>query len=488
MSLVQSCIVPHITGFPKASIDHQKERGANVIPRSKGRTKPRKRPEFTFHAENQYASGTRKRPRGLRADPRAGPLIMLEAPLNSLISVQQRAYDFFIVCHLGSIDNSAQEGKDPDSLRSFITGNHTELISKIVAPLSMALFVRSGRSTNGLVEANASYTALLPQLRSALLGLEPADIEAYLAVILLMGLYEDAVYQDNLQPAETYDRLRSARHHDGLLALLARWNELRRPPTAIVRHARRACLKAVLIRGKDFPEPLRDGRLFGERGLDLKHDRIMTRILAARKPLYKSPHLTDVPIDDLQHELRELDVLLQSWTLEFPSDWRLRAERVPSQEQIPNLCFCTNTIHVCETQAAAAMWVKYYSSRILLSGMRLDALDLAAGALSSVQYAERQELQAIIAKVALDLASTLPFILRRPNLSLGQGFSDTDTVDTEVDLSYASGLITPIVIASVVRHVDVKLRMWFKLQLTDIGNHLGYGLLQSTARREWLVF
>lgn len=446
---------------------------------------------LTIHSENVYASGIKKRPRGPRP-AKSQHLAHKSSPERSILSVKDEAHQLYMVYHLASIDNASLVAKQPDSLVAYAARSADPLVAYALSSVSLAIFSRLTKSFAATVEASTQYASLLKLLRPALLSLDQVDLEACLLAVLLMSFYEDAMYQQLPSSVPLLQELQNARHYDGILALLRQWT-ITNPSTTgstVIKHARRAYLKSTLTQGKLLPEWLRDGERYGETGLDLEFDKLWIRMITARQSVTVHQSAQDGgQLETVYDDLRKIDIGLQVWTAMFPSSWRSHSINPEHSQVTPNQNFFSGTIYVHENLSAAAAWVRFYATRMLLCSIRIDALHLRSVTTDpALIKAQVDEQLATIHAAAVSLACTLPYVLGRITVSRDGDEYHISNNKEGYAVVFDSGLIMPMLIASGLRYVDISLRHWFKSQVVQMGQTMGYGLLEMATRHDWIQF
>ncbi|KAF2182453.1 hypothetical protein K469DRAFT_740325 [Zopfia rhizophila CBS 207.26] len=373
---------------------------------------------------NPYPSGLEKRPRGPRSTPKielaSNPDVILpRSPFN----LQTEA----VVC-----PNALRSVLD-DLLPAWTSRAECQILNLAISSIALAVFSRTQQYPPAAVEASIRYQQLLQVLQITLPSLDQGNIEACLLAIIFMSPYEDSTLQ-------------SSPHQDGALAILKFWKEHlspRQPATNVIKHSRRAAINSALIRNLALPEWMKEGASFGEHGLEVKYDGIITRIAT----------------ETLKEEARGIDRALQDGATHFPSMCCYRRHTLSNPIFWPKKHFYSPIVYSHQSLAYAAVWIPYYSTRMLINSTRLSVLQLSEANLDSFSHEQRLECLSHIKAMADDRASTLPFCLERFKITDGPGSSNQNiTLDTNENIKpYLAGLIiSPLTIASSISHGDVE--------------------------------
>ncbi|KAF2094429.1 hypothetical protein NA57DRAFT_46353 [Rhizodiscina lignyota] len=454
------------------------------------------------HTENPYASGRKKRPRGPRSTKEVGLATKLDCILTrSPFDLQTEAVAFYVHYYLQG------KGDAPPLVQSAMDDVELTLSSKApcqvlylaVSTLALAVFSRVRQHPQAASEASIKYQQLLQALQVRLRALDQNNIDTCLLANFFMSMYEDSLHRpDPTTKTATSRTLRSLPHQEGALAILKFWRDhlsTKQPATKVIKHTRRSAIKRALVGNFALPEWIVDGASFGEQGLELEYDSILARISNARHALSRiikqmnnlQPASTDQAstLKILYSETQDIDRALQDWKIRFPSAWSARRHTLPGSQSSSTEFFYSSSIHSHESPACAAVWLRYYSSRMLVNSTCLTILELLEPDTGGITEDQFLEYLSCIKEMSDGLASTIPFSLERfaiINNIVVVGMTE----NTKPSLGTLA--INPLSIASSIRHVDMEHKLWFKSQLARIGRETGYGLFESAMTNEWLDF
>ncbi|KAF2111288.1 hypothetical protein BDV96DRAFT_635007 [Lophiotrema nucula] len=461
-----------------------------------------------IHIENNYASGQKKRPRGPRTAPNRkedadSALVFVKRMPRSSIGLHDEALLYYMRYHLQGLDevptlpllHSVRE----DVLGMWTQKASNSVLDLAISSLALAVFARTKGSVAAGVEASYKYSQLLKVVGVMIPHLNEQNIETCLLAILMMGLYEDSVYKLDLSSTTPFLKtLLNLKHSEGLVAVLKHWKEkysAKSPPTQIIKHARRVAMKLSLVRNSAMPEWLEDGRAFGEKGIELEYDWIMARMARLRQnarvltEASEVEHVEEVVTEkereqislDLDREAKSIDAALQGWRTRFPKSWVYEKHTLPSEHQWPKEHFYGNTVHSFRGMVDAAVWTRYYSSRMLVNSTRLSILRLQFSPQpSSFTLINPNEQVACLLRarsLADEIAAAIPFCLKRFEFADGTKSSITPSRSTEDVKPYLASLtIFPLSIASSNHHIDTRMKAWFQRQMVHMNASDTYAL------------
>ena len=466
-------------------------------------------PCSVIHIENSYASGQKKRPRG----PRSTPTVQLTGNLDVVlqppfVDLETQAMMYYIHYYLQTFKDvpDISKGVSNDILRIWMSRAESPILGLAVSSMALAVFSRTQQHPPAAIEASMKYHRLLQMAQVTFLTLDNGNIDNCLLAIFFMGRYEDAVHHpsrlDLKSPFAT--TLQSFSHHDGALAILKFWKDHlshSQPPTDVLKHTRRSMIKSALIRHLAVPEWMLEGISFGEHGLELEYDSIVVRLANVRQRLSRLPkdktgsqrisqELTSTA-EELNKEARDIDKALQDWAAHFPNTWCYQRHTLPNPHPWPIRDFYSPIVYSYSSPAYAAVWNQYYATSMLVNSTRLRALELNHPNPDDFDYEQRLECLSHMDTMANDLASTVPFCLQRfqatdsPNSSSHQNLISVNT-NEDIKPHVASLTVWPLSIASSLRHVGVKQKLWFRSELARLGRILGVRLLECAETDQWL--
>ncbi|MCJ1374999.1 hypothetical protein MMC20_006232 [Loxospora ochrophaea] len=459
-----------------------------------------RRDGFIVHAENVYASGQRKRPRGPRSTPAVEVLSSLNAVLQRpLVDLKTHATGYYFHYHLQTLEDLLDISKSfsDDFLPIWMSRAECPILDLAVSSMALAVFSQTQRYPPAAREASKKYHELLQIAQATLPYLDNGNVDVYLLMIFFMSRYEDTVYRpsslDQKLPITT--RSPSSAHHDGALAVLKFWKDNlshSQPATDIIKHTRRGMIRSALLRNLALPEWIQEGAVFGEYGLGLQYDRIVVQITNIRHQLSAlhegktgspctSPKLIFV-LEELNNKARKIDTALQEWATGFPSIWHHQRHTLLSPHPWPMRDFYSTTAYEYLSPAYAAVWNQYYATRILINSTRLKVLQLSPDS-DPLTYEQRSECRSQMETMSNDLASSIPFCLER--FKVIDGLVKPNAND-DIKPHLASLVVWPLTLASGLEDVDIKQRSWFRSELTRLGKVVGAGVLECAETEPWL--
>jgi hypothetical protein len=468
-----------------------------------------KQASFLIHFENCYASGEAKRPRGPRSTSTAASSGIASAILQRPhFDLQTRALAHYLHCHLQTLIDipSILKGLS-DCVPAWISRTKCPMVDLAISSMALAVYSRTQQHPPAATDASIKYQRLLRIAQVTIPTLDERNIDACLLAIFLMSRYEDAIHRPSSLNSKTpfVMSLQSFSHHDGAMAILKIWKtrlSYSHPATDIIKQTRRGLIRSALLRNLALPEWMLEGSLFGEHGLELDYDRIITRIANVRHQLstllqqeaslQTKSHELISRAEELNGEARDIDKSLENWTAQIPSDWYYQRYTLIDPHPWPRRHFYSTTIYSYSSPAYAALWNHYFATRMLIDSTRLRVLEL--GRLNSDGFAhKKQQLECFshMKVMADNLASSVPFCLQRfkvadsPN-SLFCQCSVTLTTNEEIKPYMAGLIVWPLAIASSLEGLDVKQKLWFKTELAQLGRIVGTGVLECAETDQWL--
>lgn len=379
------------------------------------------------------------------------------------------------------------------------------ILDLAVSSIALAVFSRTQQHPLAATEASLKYNQLLRVAQTTIPSLDGGNIDACLLAVFLMSRYENVVYRPyHSAPKFPFvSILPSFSHHDGTLAILETWkSHLSRsqPATDVIKHSRRAMIKSALLRNIALPEWILEGSLFGEQGLELQYYCIVVRIAGVRQRfstllrgttnLHHTSHKLGFAAEELNKEAQSINKSLEDWAALFPSTWCFQRHTLPSPHPWPTEDFYSPTVYSYLSPAYAAVWCHYYAMRMLIISTRLTILKFSLLNSHDFAYKHRLECLSHMKDMADDLASSVPFCFQRVKVIDSpdpSSYENLITIHTDEDIKpYVATLIGwPLTIASSLRDVDEKQRLWFRSQLARLGRILGDGVLEHGEASQW---
>ncbi|MCJ1435222.1 hypothetical protein MMC27_004594 [Xylographa pallens] len=429
-------------------------------------------------------------------------------PQRLFIDLKTQAITYYLHYHLQPLEDVPNISKSVCDVFLPICMSRAEcpILDLAVSSLALAVFSRTQQHPPAAMEASLMYHRLLQVAQSAFASLSEENIDTCLLAIFFMSRFESAVHRPGQLSLKTSltTTLQSFSHHDGALAALGFWKDhlsQTYPATDVIKHTRRGMLRSALMRNIALPKWMREGKTFGEHGLELEYDRIVVRIVNARQRLCgllnektdsqrTSPKLASMA-EDLNEEVEDIDNALQDWTANFPSTWSYQRLTLSNPHPWPTRDFYSPIVYNYSSPTDAALWNQYYASRMLINSIRWRVLQLENPNSADIVHHQRLECLFHINTTANDLASSVPYCLERFKIADGPYSSShytTVTPNANEDIKpYLAGLlIWPLTIASSVRDVDVQQRLWFRSELARLGRMVGTGVFECAETDHWL--
>ncbi|PLB51338.1 hypothetical protein P170DRAFT_509328 [Aspergillus steynii IBT 23096] len=430
-----------------------------------------------IHSENPYADGKVKRPRG----PRSGGHI--PNPHHESGDVKAQAMTFYF-------QNYLQAPKEtPGFIRTlgddYIAGRETfrksQLLDMAVSTMALGTFARTHQHPEAAVQASKAYEQVLQKVQPAIQRLEPDNVDVCLLAIFFMSRYEDLVHHPAVSAPESRvdSYLPSFSHHDGASAVLKMWKfqfSQDHPATDVIKHTRRGMSRSALLRSRTLPDWMRDGRSFGESGLELAYDQIMVRILELRQRAQGTTFA-----GELSAEAQHLHRALDEWKSAFPRTWDFRRHNLSEQLTLDHRGFYSRMVYSYASSTYAGVWAKYYATKMLVENI---LISLSLTPVPAAEVADqRSDHSSYLDSLADDLASTVPFCLEQFTVES----SDNVTLNSQGIRPYNATLMAwPLTIASGLRHLKPDQRSWFRSAIARIGRVVGIGVFECAETDEWL--
>ncbi|KAI9714574.1 MAG: hypothetical protein M1812_006379 [Candelaria pacifica] len=449
---------------------------------------------FSIHVENQYASGSTKRPRG----PRSSLTV-----LRPQFDLKTRALTYYLQCHIYTL---ADMPNVSESLSECVcawraSGKTCSMVDLAVSSMALAVYARTQHHPLAIKEAFSTYHQLLGVVQKRILNGETLKTDekitdAFLLAILLMGRYEGVMHQCNhVKSKDSFQSFQSWSHHDGAMAILKAWNDRhkRSPATLIIKQIRRGLIRSSLMRHKPLPEWMLDSNRFGENGKC--YDSLVTRAVHLHHAMLKlregsSCHHT-ARAAELDAELRELDEALEDWVARFPGTWAYRRHALTAGPW-PRKHFYSSVAFSYSTLGYGAAWSRYFAMRMLINSTRWRVLRFSRPELLAISLCEQQQLECVtqLSTMADNLASTIPFCLDRFKVPGSTGSSSRQsqiTLNTKEDVKphLATLVVWPLTIASSLEGIHVGLQLWFRSELATLGRIVGARVLECAATADW---
>ena len=460
------------------------------------------------HIENSFASGQKKRPRGPRSEPSSELTSDPRAiPTCTPLDLNTFAVAYYVRHHLQILKETPDILKNPTEflLPKWKPEAQSPILDLAVSSKALAVFSRTQRCASAAIEASAKYQQLLRIAHETILHLNKDNVDACLLAIFFMSRYEDAIYQplQHQRQIPFLSTLQSLSHHDGAFAVLRIWKDRLShisPATDIIKHTRRCFIKSAILRNLTIPHWMLEGTFFGEDGLDLEYDRTIVQIINIRHQLFTLLQGQQIPqpsfckltsiAEELSKETVNLEEALQQWTTHFPSTWSYKRHTIPNADFLSKRHIYSPVVFSFSSPAYAAVWAKYFATRMLIISTRLTSLKLIQPGSKGSARQRCLECQSDIEITASDLASSLPFCLQRfsvtknPNLSSHQDLISLNK-RKDIEPHIAALIIWPLSLASSLKNVNHEQKRWFKFELACLGKIVGVSMLEYAETNQW---
>ena len=300
-----------------------------------------------------------------------------------------------------------------------LSGKSSPLVDLALSAIALVIYSHAHQQPAAAVKATQTYHELLRMMQDRISDLSNTeDFDAMLLTILLMGRYEGATHgPEDFKFAEQFKHLRTWSHHDGSMAVLKLWHDSsdRRPPTFIIKQARRGLIRSAFLRNIPLPEWMLEPTRFGEQGLELQYDRIEVGLVKLRNLtacLEKESHPGTSKVDELCEEAEDLDEALQDWIAQIPSKYSYKRHTLEDNDAWPRLHFLSPTVHSFTKPGYSAVWLQYFSTRILSCSTYLRILKRCQQH-EQVRTEQKQRVHDILKATGEHLAACIPFPLGR---------------------------------------------------------------------------
>lgn len=434
------------------------------------------------HSENLYASGRQRRPRGPRSSVKRQASTGLDRPVSgNLADLTSQAILYYMHHYLKAPKETPKvlKAHSVEFLTAWVGKSNDPILHPAVSCMALAIFSRTQKHRPAAVQASLTYHRVLQLARASIPSLVAANMDVWLLTIFFMSRYEDTVFDGS--PPNTFPMMaRSFRHHDGASNILKFWKEqlsVDHHATDVMKYTRRGLIRSNLMRRLAVPEWYVDGYEYGERGLELEYDRIMVRLLNLRYRIFQSGH--DSGIDELAREARDIDKAVQKWSSHFPSTWCYQQYSIAGDGEYPTPHFFSPRVYCYASLAHAAVWNQYYTTRMVALCTRLRV---------EQDQVERSECLSCMETMASHFTSSLPFCLGRFRLADEFGGQVSIELSTKEPMRpyLASLTVWPMSVASGLDNVEMAQTPWLRATLAELGQTLGFGVLEHAASERWL--
>lgn len=323
------------------------------------------------------------------------------------------------------------------------------------------------------------------------LGDANVNVDHLLITIMLMGFYENVMYQGQghaLLPStstpaadEVGSRFwKTFCHHEGALSLLKLRHE--RPNIPLDGAVRRQILRTAILRGTAVPAWLQDGATYGEVGPALTVDKLMVRVaglrarsmdlLLGRDPGFGTTYLAE----DISAEAMELETSLAAWSRDLPGEWECRLQVFRSgrdlehnrvQDEIDGNDDYAGPVYSYSTCGYASIWCRWRVLRIIVSSIGIRALT------SLLQYPSQRE------RVFAQVDVCQEVMDRMVDELCGSVFYFFNNRETEIAPKMASLVAWTLAVTVSTERVSEARRRWLKSRLRSVAESAGDAILMS---------
>lgn len=428
--------------------------------------------------------GSSRRPEGLEGDT-------IPAPLQ--LSLQVQAVTFYL--------NHYMEPLPPEALG--VTKTLDDYVCRIAAESPSALVDAAircmaletysrvrGRDARASVEAAHHHQTLLSLARRSVARLGPDNLDECLLGVFFLSRFDASTHGQ----ADLWRKLRAspAHHYSGAMAILQYWREhLRdgREGSPIVKESRRGLLRFLLMHGLEVPCWMKDGKDFGEAGLEMVHDRVTVRIadlrhrvlslLRSKGNLSEPVVLFGQVIMDLNREVQELDRMLQDWARQFQLSWVYQQHTLEPPKRtrhLPSLNVYTYT-----KLSYAVLWTKYAAVQLLVNDAHLKIHSLSDGTPTAADLMTKDRRRLVADQMTDIIVRSNAFIVGDLRVLSAPMDGNTVLYDEEANIrqtrfKYATW---PLQVACSLDSVGMSQRLWCREQLRRTGRLAGIKLFEE---------
>ena len=231
-------------------------------------------------------------------------------------------------------------------------------------------------------------------------------------------------------------------------------------------------------------------------------DSLMIRVAALRsgslhlvRHINQSSSIEAYKLDGLAIEAQELDLALESWSLELPEEFKFSVCFLEKETELTKSSLqYEGAIHQYATYGHAAVWNRYRAVRLIVDGIRMRIL-LAQAKRSSERMtldAELESCRKTIDSLAIDMCRSIPFFFNS-NATQAEGQDSLGTegiakTEHEIIPNLATFLAWPLSIAVSVEAISYPHRQWLRRQLKTTARVLGNDIVQFIADKKVLSF
>ncbi|KAF2670193.1 hypothetical protein BT63DRAFT_454375 [Microthyrium microscopicum] len=380
-----------------------------------------------FRNENDFAKGKRRRPRKNPVNTNDQNLIVIPRSPSSVPplvagTIEHVALQYW-TDHFAAWPTDLFEFGHEYGSYALCYWNCVDSGSSLYSALSafsLALFGQAKHSNEALDHADKFYGKSIIKTQQEIKKLSSDNIDQLLVAISLMAIYENLTSSSGNQhpPSSHFDNLPSygpakiASHLEGMAALLLTRKEHAYPRNLPLEQAtRRTILRTSILRGRDIPDWLQDGTLYGEQGINLGLDALMVSTATlqskASRLLKETNVIATKALHDLIKETRKLDSAFENWSLSVPVQWGFTTLTLKNLSDPRSRLLYEETFHNYQSSGHATLWNRYRATRVAVNHIWQQAL----GHLPSRSMTDYGSdiCQKNLDSLATDLCHSIPF-------------------------------------------------------------------------------
>jgi hypothetical protein len=415
------------------------------------------------------------------------------------IDLQTRALAFYLQCHIQAFDDVPKLAHGLSESVSMWKNSRRScpMVDLALSSMALAVFSKTWQHPTAATEATLQYARVLRYAQQRLARMETQkfderEVDEWLLAASLMSRYEGAAHRPSDTASEgSTMALLTWSHLDGAKAILKVWSNDATVSSAtfIIKQTRRELIKTSLLRNLPLPDWMLDGNRFGEHGVELDYDRIITRIVTLRHEAARLQHMGGSQISramELNEEAREIDKDLQDWMAQMPTACLPQPQiyTISDSYPWPRKNFFSPLVYSYPAPGNAAVFGQYFAMRMLINSTRFRLIGIILQTLLEHSDYSEQQLECITALQTMgdSLAASIPFSLERFAIdhSKSQTGQSPITINKsgKITPSRASLAVWPLIIASSLEGVDIRQLLWFRSQLASLGRITGDGILE----------
>lgn len=374
------------------------------------------------------------------------------------------------------------------------------MVDLALSSMALAIFSRTQKYPPAATESSVQYSRLLHLIQKRIAQIQSpstneGDIDACLLAISIMGRYEGVFYRPNASPDRLFGNMLRWAHHDGAMAILKLWNDRfsQKPPSPFIKRTRREIIKHCLLRCMPLPEWMSNGGRFGEHGLELDYDCIVTRVVNLHHDCRNlrqetSCDLQIVKAQVLGSEAQHLDESLRVWAARLSKICTYQERVLDDPGPYPREHFYSTKVYTYLNSGYGGAWSDYFGTSMLITAIRLRLLDITRLCQLTGFAHEQQRKECILRmeRLAEGIAATIPFCLDMVEVR-DRDTSVTLCVDKRIMPYLTSLVIWALTVAASLEGVSMEQQKWFRRELASLGRVSGEALLEFADTDRWGV-